>query len=163
MIGFSRGGFWPVEDRVREAVAVALVGEVALELADEQAAVGEDQDAERAGGFDEAGGGDRLAGRRRVTEAEAAHRARILLGVSGSSVVLVGLAVEQARLLVVLLDAPRAAAWPLPLPFAVLVSRWFAAMSSVSIPASASIWWRRSSVPDARLGRLRRGRARGRA
>ena len=31
---------------------------------------------------------------------------------------------------------------------------WFAAISSVSIPASASIWCRRSSVPDARRGGL---------
>ncbi len=32
-----------------------------------------------------------------------------------------------------------------PVPFAAF---WFAAISSVSMPASASIWWRRSSVPD---------------
>ena len=48
-------------DRVGEAVAVALGGQVALELRDEQAAVGEDEDPERARGLDEAGRGDRLA------------------------------------------------------------------------------------------------------
>ena len=55
-------------DRGREAVAVALVGQVALELRDEQTAVREDQHAERACGLDEARCGDRLAGRGRVTE-----------------------------------------------------------------------------------------------
>ena len=44
---------------------------------------------------------------------------------------------------------------PWPLPFASSsAARWLAAMSSVSIPASASIWWRRSSVPAAVVGGL---------
>ena len=62
-------------DRVDEAVAVALGRQVALELGDEQAAVGEDEDPERLCRLDEAGRGDRLAGRRRVAEAVAPHRA----------------------------------------------------------------------------------------
>jgi len=66
-------------DRIGEALAVALLAQVALELGDEQAPVREDQDAERARGLDEPGRGDRLAGRRRMTEAVAADRARIRL------------------------------------------------------------------------------------
>ena len=42
----------------------------------------------------------------------------------------------------------------MPLPFPLLASCWVAAISSVSIPASASIWWRRSSVPDGEVRRL---------
>ena len=68
----------PLEDRVLEAVAVALGCQLAVELRDQQPAVGEDQDAERAGGLDEARGGDRLAGGGRVAEAEAPARAGIL-------------------------------------------------------------------------------------
>jgi len=60
-------------------VSGAFVGEVARELGDEQAAVGEDQHAERAGRLDEAGGRDRLARRGRMAESVAADRARILL------------------------------------------------------------------------------------
>ena len=59
-------------DRVGEAVGVALGREVARELGDEQAPVGEDQDAEVSRRLDEPGRGDRLAGRRRVAEAVAA-------------------------------------------------------------------------------------------
>ncbi len=43
-------------------------------------------------------------------------------------------------------------AWPFPLPFRSSAWRWFAAISSVSIPASASIWCLRSSVPAAVAG-----------
>jgi hypothetical protein len=66
-------------DDVAEAVAVALGLEVALELGDEEAAVGEDQHAERARRLDEAGGRDRLAGRGRVAEAVAADGAGVVL------------------------------------------------------------------------------------
>ena len=49
-------------------------------------------------------------------------------------------------------SASGSAACPLPLPFvSAAVSSW-SAISSVSIPASASTWWRRSSVPDASAG-----------
>ena len=67
-------------DRVGEAVAVALGREVALELRDEQPAVGEDQDAEVTRGLDEARGGDRLARGGRVSEAVAADGSRIRAG-----------------------------------------------------------------------------------
>ena len=68
VIGFSSGGFVAGQDRLREAVAVALRRQVALELRDEEAAVGEDEDAEVARSLDEAGGGDRLARGGRVAE-----------------------------------------------------------------------------------------------
>src|SRR5207302_7177155 len=73
--------FLPALDRRREAVAVPLVGEVALELRDEQPAVCEDEDAECARCFDEARRGDRLSRRGRMTEPVAAYRARIGAGV----------------------------------------------------------------------------------
>ena len=69
----------PFGDRGRHAVAVALGLQLAVELRDEQAAVREDQHAERARRLDEAGGRDRLAGGGRVAEAVAALRARVLL------------------------------------------------------------------------------------
>ena len=65
------------QDHRLHAVAVALVGQVARELRDEQAAVRQDEDAERSGGFDEAAGGDRLPRSGRVAEAEAADCARV--------------------------------------------------------------------------------------
>ena len=70
-------------DSGSEAVAVTLVGEIALELRDEQAAVREDQDAEGARGFHEAGRRDRLARCGRMAEPVAADgtrvRARVVL------------------------------------------------------------------------------------
>ena len=66
------------KDLGREPVAVALRGQLADELADEQPAVREDEDAGSAGRLDETCCGDRLAGGRRVTEAVAAYRARVL-------------------------------------------------------------------------------------
>ena len=137
-------------------VAVALRREVAVELGDEQAAVREDQDAERARCLDEAGGGDRLAGRGRMAEAEAPDGARVLAPAKlGSSSLVVDLA-PRARA-----RRPRSSSSLLGTllgdgPVAVAVSSsacsWFAAISSVSMPASASTWWRRSSVPAAVFG-----------
>src|SRR5262249_58455489 len=66
-----------LEDRVLEAVAVALGLQLAVELRDEQPAVGQDQDAEGARRLDEAGGRDRLARGGGVTEAIAAARAGV--------------------------------------------------------------------------------------
>ena len=60
------------EQRGREAVLVAAVGDLADELVDEVAAVGQDQDAARPRALDEAQRGDRLAGAGRVLEPEAA-------------------------------------------------------------------------------------------
>ena len=79
MIGFeSRGAVCPSRIASWKRLAVAVVGQLAPELVDEQAAVREDQDALGAGGLDEAGGGDRLARGGRVAEAVAADRAGIL-------------------------------------------------------------------------------------
>ena len=108
----------------------------------------EDQHAERPRRLDEAGGGDRLAGRRRVAEPVAPDRARI-----GACVLLDRLLVVErvlGGLLLGLLLVIGTASIAAPLPFACL--SW-EAISSVSIPASASTWWRRSSVPEARCGR----------
>ena len=67
--------------------AVALLGEVARELVDQQPAVGEDQDAGGAGGIDEAGRGDGLAGRGRVLEPVAAPGAGVVGGRIGLQLV----------------------------------------------------------------------------
>ncbi len=101
-------GLLAAHDRVGEAIAVALLGEVAVELLHEEATVREDQHAERSRGLDEARGRDRLAGRRRVAEAEAPRRARIGPRVDVLVGVLVGLALEQAELVLrLLLDRVR--------------------------------------------------------
>ena len=68
----------PGLDRVGEAVAVPLRRQVVAELGDEEAAMGEDQDSERARGLDEPGGCDRLPRGRRMAEAIAALGARVL-------------------------------------------------------------------------------------
>ena len=68
----------PGLDRVGEAVAVPLRRQVVAELGDEEAAMGEDQDSERASGLDEPGGCDRLPRGGRMPEAIAALGARVL-------------------------------------------------------------------------------------
>ena len=114
--------------------------------------MGQDEDAEMARGLDEPGGRDRLAGRRRVAEAESADRAGVVAG----ELELEQLVVDEAGVEVVVgvfvgVDLGGCAvggACPFPLPFS-SAGRWVAAMSSASMPASASTWWRRSSVPAA--------------
>ena len=78
MIGSFAGRASSLENRVREAVGVALGREIARELGDEQAAVREDEDAEAACRLDEAGCGDRLARCRGMAEPIAAHRTRVV-------------------------------------------------------------------------------------
>ena len=145
---------------------VAAVAQLAEELVDEVAAVGEDQDAAGARRLDEAQRGDRLAGARRVLEPEALGGVGVLgrLGVLASSGVARRL-VPVLRLLVGLLvlealgqssspgiadeaerrraRRPRGAV-PLPL-------RWASASSAVSVPDSASTWWAESTVPSTSL------------
>ena len=75
-VGRSRRGV-PGEHGVVEARAVAVLGQLAAELIDEQTAVGEDQDAFGARGLDEPGCGDRLARGGGMPEAVAADRARV--------------------------------------------------------------------------------------
>ena len=65
------GGVLAVEHRAGDAVAVAAVAQLAVELVDEVAAVGEDQDAAGARRLDEAQRGDGLAGAGGVLEPEA--------------------------------------------------------------------------------------------
>ncbi len=115
-------------DEVGEPVAVALGRQVALELGDEQAAVGEDQDPERARGLDEARGGDRLARRGRVAEAVAADRARILA--------------DEALRLVLVAGRPRRPR-PLPPPLRDRARRRRA--RSRSLPPRPGAGWRRSA------------------
>ncbi len=82
-----------LQQRRREPVGVAAVGDLADELVDEVAAVGEDQDAAGPRGLDEADRGDGLAGAGRVLEPEAATGVGII-GDFGDEVVvllLVGL------------------------------------------------------------------------
>ena len=66
----------------------------------------EDQDAERARGLDEAGGGDRLAGRGRMPEPVAPDRTGVFLG-RQRLLVLVGIVVALGERLVVLLVVGR--------------------------------------------------------
>ena len=84
VIGLSRrrASLRPSSASVKRS-RVALGREIARELGDEEPAVGEDQDAEVARGLDEAGGGDRLAGRRRMAEAESADGAGVGAGELG--------------------------------------------------------------------------------
>ena len=67
-----------VDERRAQALLVAAIGDLADELVDEVAAVGEDQDAAGARGLDEADRGDGLAGAGRVLEPEAALGAGVL-------------------------------------------------------------------------------------
>ena len=68
------------EQRRPQPLLVAAVGDLADELVDQVAAVGEDEDAAGAGGVDEADRGDGLAGPGRVLEPEAAGGAGVLGG-----------------------------------------------------------------------------------
>src|ERR1700710_361880 len=85
LVGLDRdrgvGGVAAVQQRRPQALLVAAVGDLADELVDQVAAVGEDQHAAGLGRLDEADRGDRLAGAGRVLEPEAAGRARGLRGV----------------------------------------------------------------------------------
>ena len=77
VIGFDGRRRRAGEDLGQQAVPVALCRQLPDELGDEQAPVREDEDAGRTGSLHEAGGRDRLPGRRRVTKAIAAYGARI--------------------------------------------------------------------------------------
>ena len=66
------------QQRRGDAVAVAALAQLAVELVDEVAAMGEDQHAAGARGVDEAQRGDRLAGAGRVLEPEALGGVRVL-------------------------------------------------------------------------------------
>ena len=104
LVGLDRdrsvGMIGVVEQRRAEALLVAAVGDLADELIDEVAAVGEDQDAAGAAGIDEPDRGDGLPGPGRVLEPEPAARPGIL-GRLGDDVRVLGLGlVPVLRLLV---------------------------------------------------------------
>ena len=101
VIGFEAGAVEPARISGSQAVAVALRRQLADELGDEQSPVREDEDAGRAGSLHEAGGRDRLPGRRRMTEAIAAYGARIRADVGDD------LLVELDVYVAVLAVAPR--------------------------------------------------------
>ena len=140
-----------LQQRRREAVGVAAVGDLADELVDEVAAVGEDQDAAGPRGLDEADGGDRLAGAGRVLEPEAAAGVGIVGGLGDDVLLLVvdRLLVPVLRLLVlgerVLVLGAVAVAVP---PFAAVAVRRcrcrfepgssISEMIAASVPESAS-------------------------
>ena len=134
-------------------VAVAVLGQLAAELVDEQAAVGEDQDALGARRLDEAGGRDRLARRGRMAEAVAAHRAGVLLDRERLRQLVVELVRRQLELVLRLVVLVGRLLGVVAVRRCRSSSFWVAAISSVSIPASASTWWRRSSVPEAQVRR----------
>jgi hypothetical protein len=112
LVGLDRhravGVIGAVEQGRREPLLVPAVGDLADELVDEVAAVGEDQHASRARGLDEADGGDGLAGAGGVLEPKAAAGARILFGLGDDVLVgglgllpVLGLLVGFERVLVV--------------------------------------------------------------
>ena len=159
------------EQRGRDALRVAAVAQLAVELVDEVAAVGEDQDAAGARGLDEAERGDRLAGAGGVLEPEALGGVGVL-DVLDDLVVVLGRrrtsrAAPRRRLVLVaqllgqvLLARDRRGAraraarrrrrrCERPLPLAL---RWDSASSAVSVPESASTWWAESTVPSTSAG-----------
>ena len=95
LVGLDRDGavgmVGVVQQRRREPLAVAAVGDLADELVDQVAAVGEDQDAAGARGLDEADRGDGLAGAGGVLEPEAPVGARVLGHLVADVLVLLGL------------------------------------------------------------------------
>ena len=90
-----------------------------------------------------------------MAEAESSDRARVGARELGLGqlvvfdepgvVVVVGFLVQSASATAAV---PFVEACPFPFPFS-SAGRCVAAMSSASMPVSASIWWRRSSVPAA--------------
>ena len=162
------------EQRRPQSLLVAAVGDLADELVDQVAAVGEDEHAAGAGGVDEADRGDGLAGAGRVLEPEAAGGAGVVGGLGDGLLVLVlgrlflpvlRLLVgrEVLRLLVLLVAivvAPRrrcrrrngsatsAGAGTPPFSAAVCCSD----ISSVRVPESASTWCGLSSAPSRSFG-----------
>ena len=89
------------QQRGRDALRVAAVAQLAVELVDEVAAVGEDQDAAGARGLDEAERGDRLAGAGGVLEPEALGGVGVLDRLAGLPLVVLGLGVGPVQRLLV--------------------------------------------------------------
>ena len=152
------------QQRAVDAVAVAAVAQLAEELVDEVAAVGEDQDAAGARRLDEAEGGDGLAGAGGVLEPEALAGVGVLGRLGELLLVVVGgrLVVPVLRLLLLVVlgvllagDAGRG-----ELDRGVGTrrcrcrssTRWASASSAVSVPDSASTWCAERTVPSTSVG-----------
>ena len=140
-----------LEQRRPDALLVAAVAQLAQELVDQVAAVGEDQDAAGARGLDEAHRGHGLAGAGGVLEPEAAGGARVLAAASaaasssassagsqssGSSSASVLVALDLVLAGVGSSSAPR----PGPRPFGASWPICSSAVSAISVPESASTW-----------------------
>ena len=176
------GAVLVAQQRRGDAVRVAAVAQLAEELVDQVAAVGEDQHAARARGLDEAERRDGLAGAGRVLEPEAPRRARVL-GLLGKLLVLERRPARSAQLLPSAGPRPRrssssSSSSPRPrarrprprvlAPRRLLVLgssstalgeraplpfwRSASAISAVSVPDRASTWWADSTAPSASLG-----------
>ena len=164
-----------VDQRRAQPLLVAAVGDLADELVDEVAAVGEDQDAAGAGGVDEADRGDGLAGAGRVLEPEAALGAGVLGRLLDRLLLLLGLGSSQSwgsssggELLVLVAPrvvgasspsarlAPSAASAALAVAAVAARRRCGAtccsAISSVRVPERASTWCGLSSAPSRSFG-----------
>ena len=106
LVGLDRdraiGSVLAVEQGPVNPVAIAAVAELAMELVDEVAAVGEDQDAAGARSLDEAERGNGLAGAGRMLEPEALVGVGILRLLLGDVRIEVFLVLPVERLLVVL-------------------------------------------------------------
>ncbi len=159
---------WPLSSAGGDPVAIAAVAQLAVELVDEVAPVGEDQDPAGPRGLDEPERGDRLAGAGGVLEPEPPVGVRVLRLLGELDVIAARLVLPVLRLLVlglvVVLEVEvgvllardggrrelrrlgrRLRRSPLPL-------RWASASSAVSVPDSASTWWAESTVPSTRCG-----------
>ena len=167
LVGLDRhravGRVLVAEQRGRDALRVAAVAQLAVELVDEVAAVGEDQDAAGARGLDEADRGDGLAGAGRVLEPEALAGVRVLgrlgdvlvlglvrassqsCGSSGSSS---SSSSSSPR------DRRPASSTGLGGATGAAASPFFSrsASSAVSVPESASTWCADSTVPSTSCG-----------
>ena len=156
-----------LEQRRREAVGVAAVGDLADELVDEVAAVGEDQDAAGPRGLDEADGGDGLAGAGRVLEPEAAAGVGIVGGLGDDVVVLLG-AVGSSQSCGSSSSASESSSscrrrcrtgvelplpLPPPLPLRFEPGSSISEMTAARVPESASTWCSESSAPSSSSGR----------
>ena len=161
------GAVLAAHQRRRDALGVAAVAQLAEELVDEVAPVGEDQRAAGLRALDEAERGDGLAGAGRVLEPEALRGVRVL-GRLGELLLVVrvrgGVVLPVLRLLGLVLvvelllagdrrrtraAAAGSASGAAPLALAPLPD---SASSAVSVPDSASTWWAESTVPSTSLG-----------
>ena len=174
LVGLDRdravGRVLVAEQRRRDAVLVAAVAQLAEELVDQVAAVGEDQHAAGARGLHEAERRDRLAGAGGVLEPEALGGVGVLVhlrsGVGDLRVGLVARPPSRAAPRPRARRRPRAArpAAPprrggRPAPRrrprrrrVIVPLRCASASSAVSVPESASTWWAESTVPSTSAG-----------